>query len=129
LKLTISNIFDYATIAATKAAQEIKPFIDHYNASIDQIVKAIKGQLTLADNFYGQQLVVELVHNVQTKVAITRPQVLGIIPLATNSTIDALDNLQSSVNQSGQLLLTAQFKLASSTKIKVTLFVLFPTEA
>lgn len=129
MKLTINSTFDYATIASSKAAQELKPFIDHYNQSLEQIVRAFKNRLTFEDQFLGQQTVVEMQHNVETKVALNRMQVLGVIPLGVSSTTDALTNMVTGVNQQGQLVVTPQFKLASATKINVTLFILFPNEA
>lgn len=126
MKLTISSIFDFATVASSKAAQELKIFIDYVNRVVDEVVKVLQGGLTFSDNFQGQQLVVELQHGVETKVAIRRQQVLGILPLKVLSSTDALESLISSVNQEGQLILVPEFKLASTTKYNVTLFILFP---
>ena len=126
MKLTISSIFDFATVATSKAAQELTTFIDFVNRLTDEVVKALRNRLTFADNFQGQQVVVELVHGVESKIAIDRPQVLGVLHLKTSSTADVLTSMVTSVNQEGQLVILPNFKLASSTKLNVTLFILFP---
>lgn len=128
MKLSISNTFDFSTIAGSKAAQELKPFIDHYNRSLDEIVRLLKGRITFQDNLYGQLVTAELVHNSEAKIAVDRSQVLGVIPLKVLNSSDALLSLASSVNQEGQLLVTPTFKLAQSIKLNVTLFILFQSE-
>lgn len=125
MKLTINSIFDFATLAASKAAQEIKPFIEYVNRTTEEIVRALKNNLTFQDNFLGELKTVELVHGVESKVSIGRSSILGVLALKVASEDDALESLVTSVNQQSQLLVTPAFKLASSTKIDVTLFILY----
>lgn len=129
MKLTNSNTFDFATIANFKSAQEVRPFIEYVNRVFEELIRALGQKLTLQDNFLGEVLTVQLTHNVTTNIAISRSQILGVIPLRVESVTDTLTSLATAINQNGQLVLTPQFKLASQIRLNVTLFVLFPNEA
>lgn len=124
-KLATSNTFDFSTIADQPAAQQLKPFIDHYNRSIKDIVNVLQGGVSFGDNIAGQLVQAELQHGIETKLKVDRPQLLGVIPFKVQSTTDALKSIITSMNQDGQMLITPEFKLASTTKYTVTLFILF----
>ena len=114
MKLTTQRLFDFASIAATKAGTEIRPLVDYVNSSVEQLIRAVTGQLTLADNIKGQIITSQLVHGVASTVAVDSRDINGIITLKVES--DAMDSFAWSLDARNNLLLTAYFKSGSGKR-------------
>jgi len=114
MKLTIARLFDFASIASTKAAQEIKPFIDFVNSSTEQIVRALTSQLTLEENIKGQIIRTRFTQGVAQAVSVSSREVLGVISLKCQD--DAVDSFLWSFDAKGQLSITVFFKSLSGSK-------------
>ncbi|HYD02010.1 MAG TPA: hypothetical protein VEB22_12350 [Phycisphaerales bacterium] len=124
MKLAISRLFDFAQVAATKAGEELKPFIDYANGKFEELHRALNGGLTFAENFRAQEITAKLKHATEATLAVkSTPK--GLIPLSVSDS-DAITSLVWSVNQKGQVVVTPRFLLAESTERTVMLLALFP---
>ena len=83
MKITASRLFDFASIATSQAAGEIKSFIDYSNGNFEKIVRALSGELTLQDNMKGQTLQVSCTHNTLVSVSVNSTSIAGVIVLST----------------------------------------------
>ena len=114
MKLNAQRLFDYATIAATQAGKEIKGLVDYLNQNIEQLIRAVDGQLTLEENIKGQIINVTLSHGVATTVAVNSRDVVGLISLQVTS--DAMDSFTWSFDNKDNFVITAYFKSGSGKR-------------
>jgi hypothetical protein len=104
LKITQSRLFDKAILGAAKAAQELAAFIDYVNGVNDNVIRALRNELTLTDNMKGQFITVELTHATASTVSITQRSIAGIVHMKTTATDgDTLQSFDWQFTSSGQL--------------------------
>lgn len=125
MRISFAQLFDVALLAGSKIAQDITPFIDFCNKGFDEIVRALKNQLTFADNFKCQIIEAKLKHGEQAKLKLKEANVFGVIPVRTNVSTNSVASLNFSVDQEQQLLVTPGFAVATNVEYTVTLVVLF----
>lgn len=125
MKLSIARLFDVASIAQSKSAQELQPFINHVNTLTDQVVSALANQLTFNDNFRCDELTAELVHEKTVPVKVKTTSIKGVISQRVLHATDALRSLAWTTTQAGQLNLTAEFKEATTVARTVSLVVFY----
>ena len=49
-KITISRIFEISLISASKAYEEMQPFVDYVNSLADNAIRILRNGITLQDN-------------------------------------------------------------------------------
>ena len=126
MKLTIPRLFDAARLLSTKTGQELQELINYSQNAFDQLIRAVRNQLTFEDNFNCQVITVTLRHDREQALSITS-SVLGIIPTRISSPngLDQLDKFGYYINSNNQLTVKAAFASANPNQdITVTLIVL-----
>lgn len=114
MRLNSQRLFDFALIAATEAGKAIKPLVDYLNSNIEQLIRAVDGQLTLEENIKGQIINVSLTHGVSTAVAVNSRDVNGLICLQVTG--DAMSSFSWSFDSKDNFNVTAYFKSGSGKK-------------
>ena len=126
MKLSSPKLFDQTTIDQ-EVAGKISNFISFINSNNEEIVRALRNQLTFADNMKGQTLTLTCVHG-QPVIAgglAKGAQVLGCIPLRVIDDSDSLTSHNFTFTAAGEFSFTAYFRLASIyTPRQITIFVL-----
>lgn len=123
MKITASRLFDFASIASSKAAQEIKSFIDYSNSNFEKIVRALSGELTLQDNVKGQIINVGLSHGVSQSVAVNSKNIVGVVILSSGTS--SVDAFNWQINSKGELQFTVHFKVDPGVKVSCRFYAFF----
>lgn len=122
MKINAVRLFDLALLGAAKAAVELKPFLEYVNSTNDQLIRALRGELTLGDNVKGTEVTLELQHGVALAVATTtRPRGVTLLQCASTDG-DTVTSFDWRYDDQGRLQLTCYFRLASTTRHKVRFF-------
>lgn len=125
MKLNSPKLFDITTIDA-ELASKIGPLISFINSNNEEIVRALRNQLTFADNLKGQLLTLTCTHGnpVIAGNMAKGVQVLGVIPLRVIDSTDSLTSHNFTFTSAGEFQITAYFRLASVDARQITVFVL-----
>lgn len=125
MKLNSPKLFDITTIE-TEIAGKVSNLISFINSSNEEIVRALRNQLTFGDNFKGKVLTLSCVHGIATVAGGLAKgiQVLGVIPLRVLDATDSLTSHNFTFTSAGEFQFTAYFRLASTSAKQVTFFVL-----
>ena len=124
MKLTLTSIFDATQVLASKAGQEMAPFVDYVTRAFEEVIRSLRNNLTFQDNFLCNVKTVSLKHGTTISIPFDK-KVTGIIPVRVNHTSDSLDSLNWYYDSKGDLKITAYFRLAGDDSRSVTLIALF----
>lgn len=103
-KITISRIFDVATLATSKIYSDIKGFVEYMNQFVDNVIRILTNGVTIKDNLSATQFTVPCRHDkIETITLVKRPTVvfLGrqfpVTPQITSFAWDFIDGTTISV--------------------------------
>ncbi len=86
------NLLKGADSTVATIVKGLRPFFAYVNGVVENLVKAVSGQLTLGDNLKGQLLSVKLTHATSVKVALTSRDIHGLVSLRCDgNTVEGLD--------------------------------------
>ena len=108
MKIRVSKLFDIADIQDEELQETLAPLVSHMNASFDNIISALRKEITLEDNIKGPLRTVAMRHDTETTQIITG-KLIGAIPLIVT---ESYTIRQPSANQ---VALTVQFTSTETT--------------
>lgn len=123
-KFTINRLLDTSKLAATKAGGELRDLLDYVSLFSEQVLRALRTQLSFSDNFACIVRDYELLHNVATVINTNDSTPTGIIPLRVYSSVTGVDSISWWINDSGQTVVKVGFVGAPSGAIKIQLVIL-----
>lgn len=109
---------------ATQAGQEIRELVTYSAEAFEQIVRALRNNLTFEDNFRCRVVVVSLPHEVYSDVFTQGGLATGVVPLQVQSTTVGIKEFGWYVTEAGQLKVRVSFAGGTGT-YSVKLLVLF----
>lgn len=125
MKINIGTILQIGNALQTKAGKELKEFIEYVSAFADLAIRSLRNGLTFGDNFDCLVDIVELPHDEDQIIFVTkRPS--GMIPVGGQSTTKMLDSFGWFVNDDNQVVVRATFtNSVAGDKAKITLVILY----
>lgn len=125
MKISLSKLFDITEIKDSAIIEGVKPLVAFVNQFSDQMIRALRNSLTLQDNIKGVKRRVDFTHAAEQIVEYSGGVPMGIIPLRVIDPEDSLASFNWKINSKGELSITPYFRLASSTKIAVDIYIFF----
>lgn len=103
-KLTVSRIFDVASLATSKIYSDIKSFVEYMNQFVDNVIRILTNGVTIKDNLAATMFTIPCRHNkVETITLIKKPVAIFIgrqypvTPQVTSFVWDFIDGTTISV--------------------------------
>lgn len=128
MKLTVSRLFDVSKALTTKAGQELQDVISSVQFALEQLIRALRNNLTFEDNMKCERKIVVLRHNETQAVSVsgTPTGLLTVRVFPSTTTDEALSKpMQWKINDKSEFVVTAQFDSAVATRdISVEIIVL-----
>lgn len=123
MKITIPRIFDSARILAKPFGKDIEDFVSFSQQAFEQIIRALRNQITFEDNIKCQVLEVTLKHDLE-QVLFASGRVKGIIVTRVFSD-ESITSYKWKYNDKSELIITPRFLGADTEKkVNVTLILL-----
>lgn len=124
-KLTVSRIFDVSFIANTRAFQEMKPFVEYVNQTVDNLIRIMRNGIGVQDNVDAQVLVQSLKHNTDSTVGLGKRPLLVLLGRQA-PTVPAITSFTWRLDDSNNLVLRVSLADAAYTgSVDVTLLAVF----
>lgn len=121
MKISISSLYDVTKVLGTKAGSELQDFIVFSQQAFGEIVRAVKGNLTLRENIKG--LILELsATNGKPIVVNVGVNIIGCIPLRCKHNSDSITGLNWGYTQDNSIMLTIYFREATVSARQVTVY-------
>ena len=124
-KISVTRLLETAKLLATEAGSQLAELIDYTNNTFEQIIRALRNNLSFADNFNAKVATVELTHNVNQVINADGKTPTGILPSRVFSTTTGIDSFAWYVSDKGEVNAKATFTGAPTTAQKVVLIILF----
>lgn len=123
-RFSLNRLLDTSKMQATKAGQELYDFIDYVSLFSEQVLRALRNQLTFQDNFAAKIKVVTLLHNVEQVIDTNGDNPTGIFVTRVISTSVGIDSFAWWINGLGQTVVKAGLTGAPTEPQKVQLVIL-----
>lgn len=123
-RFSINRLLDTSKMQATKAGQELYDFIDYVSLFSEQVLRALRNQLTFQDNFACKLKTVTLLHNVEQVIDVNGEKPTGILVTRVVSSSVLLDSFGWYLNDVGQTVVKAGFTGAPTASQQVQLIIL-----
>lgn len=124
-KLAVPALFELSKALATDAGQQLQEALQYLSIVSDQVVRALRQGVSLADNLDCLTSTVTLSHNKAQVVNASGRQPVGIIPIRVVSTSVAIPTIQWSLNTANEVSVTATFLMDPGSAQQVVLLILF----
>jgi len=121
-KIIVSRLFDVALIASSKVFQDIEPFVTWTNEFSDNICRILTNGVSLLDNVDGQELSIDLKHNIPLEIATRKTTTPRAVYLARQSPIDPIVRFSWEPTGVGIRLL-ARFDTPGTQTINCTFYI------
>lgn len=122
-RLTIARVFEASKILATEAGQQIRELVTYSSEAFEQIVRALRNNLTFEDNFRCRVVTVSLTDAVFSDVFTGGGVATGVVPLQVQSQVVGVKDFTWFVTEAGQLRVRVGFTTPGTYSVK--LLVLF----
>jgi hypothetical protein len=114
MRLSATKLFEQGVVATTKAYSELKPFLEYSIQNFDQLLRALKNQLTYADNFNAATVSVDLQHNRDQVIKVTSKDIFEVrlVRVFARQGVEAADHAATflwAFNAAGELVVRAGF--------------------
>lgn len=125
MKLGLGRLFETSKILNTKAGAELADWITFLADFTERVVRALDGNLTLADNLNGKLQTVSLTSGAEQSVNIDGKTALAIWPVRVVSATSGVDAFLWYVNAKGETVVKVTFTGSPTTALTVSLAILF----
>jgi hypothetical protein len=124
-KLAVPALFELSKALATQAGQELQEALQYLSIVSDQVVRALRQGVSLADNLDCLTSNVTLSHNKAQVVNANGRSPVGIVPIRVISTSVSIPSIKWSINSSNEVSVTATFLTDPGSAQQVVLLILF----
>lgn len=127
-KLSITRLPDTAKLLATNAGQELSDLIDYVNQMASEVIRALRGGLTLSENVACKFFEVSLKHDTANVVSTDGRTPVGLFVVKVGSLTYGVDSLSWWIDSDSKLQVKPFYKpVPPSAEVsqKVTLVILF----
>jgi hypothetical protein len=117
-KITISRIFEISLISASKAYEEMQPFVDYVNSLADNAIRILRNGITLQDNINCSIISQKFTPSESLTFAVSaRP--VGVIVLQSDYPVTSLVWSQGSTDRLISATVTSSSPVAFNVKLCV----------
>lgn len=115
MKISSSKLFDLASIEDDDMREQLTPLVSHINSALDNIITALRNEITLADNVKGSLKTLQMKHNVETTFKLGGG-FIGLTPLLVESKDVGLTSYKVRIVSGNQVGVTPLFTDEDATK-------------
>lgn len=125
MKLNIPRIFEKSKLLASEVGSQIQDFVDFMTDFSEQTTRALRNQLTFADNMDAIVSEVTVTHQVETVVYTNNKTPMGIYILKVGHKDYAVDAFRWYVDDQNQTKIWVKFTTLPATSLNVRLVIHF----
>ena len=115
MKISLSKLFDLASIQDDDMREQLTPLVNHLNSALDNIITALRNEITLADNVKGNLKILQMKHDNETTFRLGGG-FIGLTPLLVESKDVGLDSYKVRIVSGNQVGVTPLFTDQDPTK-------------
>ena len=125
MKITIPRLFDASRVLGTDIGPKVQEFVEFSQQGFEQLIRALRNNLTFTNNFRCQVVNVTLRHGIEKEIN-TNITIGGIIPMKAYSAngAEGIDSVQMRLDAKNTLFVTVRFVSAVATRDVTTRLVL-----
>lgn len=125
MKLSINRLLDISKLATTEAGKQLRELLEYTSSMAEQVLRALRNQLTFEDNFLAEIRTVTLAHDTEQVVEFATRQPTGMLVRRVVDTTSVLDGFNWYINEDGNAIVKALFSPTPSGTIPVEIIVFF----
>lgn len=125
MKLSISRILETSRALATEPGKELSDFISYVAQLSEQVIRALNGRLTFADNFNAKVATYELTTGVEAVISTDGKTPIGIFPIRTVTSLYGVDSFLWYIDGMSNVKVKATFTGSPTSAVQTSLVILF----
>lgn len=121
MKITIPRLFDATRVLATEAGAAIQELVEFSQQAFEQLLRALRNNLTFTDNFRCQVIYATLKHGVEQEINTT--MTIGgalVLRAYSSSGAEMPTGIKMRLDASNHLFITVNFLSADATRSVTT---------
>ena len=125
MKLNIPRIFEKSKLLTTEVGQQISEFVDFMTDFSEQVTRALRNQITIADNMDAIVSEVSVPHETESIVYTGGKNPMGITVLKVSDKTYAVDKFRWHIDDSGNTKIWVSFSPLATANVTVKLAIYF----
>lgn len=125
MKLNIPRIFEKSKLLTTEVGQQISEFLDFMTDFSEQVTRALRNQITIADNMDAIVSEVSVSHETESIVYTGGKTPMGITVLKVSDKTYAVDQFRWYIDDSGNTKIWVSFSPLTTANVTVKLAIYF----
>jgi hypothetical protein len=125
MKLNIPRIFEKSKLLTTEVGQQISEFLDFMTDFSEQVTRALRNQITIADNMDAIVSEVSVSHETESIVYTGGKTPMGITVLKVSDKTYAVDQFRWYIDDSGNAKIWVSFSPLTTANVTVKLAIYF----
>lgn len=125
MKLNIPRIFEKSKLLTTEVGQQISEFLDFMTDFSEQVTRALRNQITIADNMDAIVSEVSVPHETESIVYTGGKTPMGITVLKVSDKTYAVDQFRWYIDDSGNTKIWVSFSPLATANVTVKLAIYF----
>lgn len=125
MKLNIPRIFEKSRVLSSEAGKQITEFVDFMSDFVEQTTRALRNQLTIADNMDAIVSEVTVSHQTETVIYTNNKVPMGIHVIKVSHKDYAVDAFRWYVDENNQTKIWVRYTSLPSVSVNVKLVIYF----